>query len=351
MNVGHPEGQDGLEKVLTRDDGGGLRPRRARPDRGHQHDPRRERRPALGEPAAGGDPVAPAGTPEDRARRGGADRAAAAGRHGVHRRPRARWSGSSTSRSWTTPRAATEAAPHGATRTTSAWWRPRLADRQRHVAGAHRDGAPPHHGRCVERLLARVREQLERDHRPAGSGKRAGETAQRQLPPRRAARPDRPRSWRASSTCAPPVTVRRLASTATAAESELPGTRPSCALGVGAVGPPGAARPALGREQTLERAVQAVVGPREVEPARSRRRIGPARLHVLEEAEDLTGPILVGGADRLVHLHPAQRRGRGSAAPARAPLAGRSRAPVIGSSAARLAWKERKLTRHPRARQ
>ena len=64
VNVGHPEGQDDLEKVLTATIGGGLPACPARPDRAHQHaaasraerrSPRtacaRRRRPA-GEPAA-----------------------------------------------------------------------------------------------------------------------------------------------------------------------------------------------------------------------------------------------------------------------------------------------------------
>ncbi len=44
VNVGHPEGNDDLEKVLGRDDGGRVPDRPARPGRGHQHAAARQRR-------------------------------------------------------------------------------------------------------------------------------------------------------------------------------------------------------------------------------------------------------------------------------------------------------------------
>ena len=52
VNVGHPEGQDEPREGADRHHGRGLRPRGARPDRGHQHDPRRERRRGLRQAAA-----------------------------------------------------------------------------------------------------------------------------------------------------------------------------------------------------------------------------------------------------------------------------------------------------------
>ena len=48
VNAGHPEGQDDLEKVLTRHDRRGVPARAARPDRAHQHADRGERAPAVG---------------------------------------------------------------------------------------------------------------------------------------------------------------------------------------------------------------------------------------------------------------------------------------------------------------
>ena len=53
VNAGHPEGNDDLEKVLGRDDGGGVPDRHARPDRADQHAARRERGAALGRAHAG----------------------------------------------------------------------------------------------------------------------------------------------------------------------------------------------------------------------------------------------------------------------------------------------------------
>ena len=94
VNVGHPEGQDGLEKVLTRHDGRGLPPRGARPDRGHQHDPRRERRRGLGRAAARGHRLAAARRCGPTAREAaGADRAGRSPAAACTRTTARRWSG------------------------------------------------------------------------------------------------------------------------------------------------------------------------------------------------------------------------------------------------------------------
>ena len=73
VNVGHPEGQDELEQVLTRDDRRGAPACDARPDRGHEHAARGQRGAAVRAPAgdrdAGACPLALQGTAVAAARR------------------------------------------------------------------------------------------------------------------------------------------------------------------------------------------------------------------------------------------------------------------------------------------
>ena len=224
VNVGHPEGEDDLEKVLSATMGEAFRHVARDPIEDTNtilaaSDARDLRQaPALGAR------LAAAGAEAQRERRGRAHRGAAARRQRVHGRPRAGGvAGGRVDRALRRGRLSlppggedlhreglveTRGCRPAASRSPSS-----TAIRRFEITGGAASGCSPVSESCwIETIALRAPPSAERRPLSVSSTDSDGE-------------PSGARSLRASSTCAAPATVRRLASTATASESEPAGTR------------------------------------------------------------------------------------------------------------------------------